>query len=219
MTDEPGQPEPGAIRASDAEREAVVERLRVATTEGRLTLGELTERTGAAYTATTRGELVPITADLPDDPASPAAPAPPAPRAADKEWVVAVMGDSRRQGRWRVERPLAAVAVMGDVVLDLRGAEVPRGEVQITAVAVMGDVKVYVPDGVDVQLSGIAVMGDKKLAVREAPPGQPAPRVVVTATVVMGDVKVIGDAYAEPPRRTLRAWLGRDDDRDRRAIE
>jgi hypothetical protein len=218
MTDEPGQHErSGEVRASDAEREAVVERLRVATVEGRLTLGELTERTGAAYTATTRGDLVPITADLPAVPGSPAAPARPDARA-DREWVVAVMADSKRQGRWRVERPLVALAVMGDVVLDLRGAEVPRGDVDITATAVMGDVKIYVPDGVDVQLSGIAVMGDKKVKVREAPAGQPAPRVVVRATVVMGDVKVLGDSYAEPARRTLRAWLSRDD-RDRRAIE
>src|SRR5829696_3751506 len=193
MTDEPGQHErSGEVRASDAEREAVVERLRVATVEGRLTLGELTERTGAAYTATTRGDLVPITADLPAVPGSPAAPARPDARA-DREWVVAVMADSKRQGRWRVERPLVALAVMGDV-------------------------KIYVPDGVDVQLSGIAVMGDKKVKVREAPAGQPAPRVVVRATVVMGDVKVLGDSYAEPARRTLRAWLSRDD-RDRRAIE
>jgi hypothetical protein len=34
----------------------------------------------------------------------------------------------------------------------------------------------------------------------------------------MGDVKVVGDADAEPARRTLRAWITRDD-RDRRAIE
>jgi Domain of unknown function (DUF1707)/Cell wall-active antibiotics response 4TMS YvqF len=195
----------------------VVEQLRVATVEGRLTLSELTERTEAAYTATTRGELVPITADLPAVSGSPAAPTLPTARA-DREWVVAVMGDSKRQGRWRVERPLAAFAVMGDVVLDLRGAEVPHGEVDVTATAVMGDVKIYVPDGVDVQLSGIAVMGDKKVAVREAPAGQPAPKVVVKATAIMGDVKVIGDSYAEPARRTLRVWLTRDD-RDRRAIE
>jgi predicted membrane protein len=107
---------------------------------------------------------------------------------------------------------------MGDVVLDLRGAEVPQGKVDITATAVMGDIKIHVPDGVDVQLSGIAVMGDKKVQVREAPAGQAAPRVVVRATVVMGDVKVLGDSSAEPARRTLRAWLTRDD-RDRRAIE
>jgi hypothetical protein len=218
MSDEPGQLSPsGEVRASDAEREAVVERLRVATVEGRLTLSELTERTEAAYTATTRGDLVPITADLPTVSGSPAAPTPSTARAG-REWVVAVMGDSKRRGRWRVERPLAAVAVMGDVMLDLRGAEVPRGDVDITATAVMGDVKIFVPDGVDVQLSGIAVMGDKKVEVREAPAGQTAPKVVVKATAIMGDVKVIGDSYAEPARRTLRAWLTRDD-RDRRAIE
>ena len=218
MSDERQQPDPsGAVRASDAEREAVVERLRVATVEGRLTMGELTERTEAAYTATTRGELVAITADLPAAADPSAVPARPADRGG-REWVVAVMGDSRRQGRWRVEGPLAAVAVMGDVVLDLRSAEVPGGDVDLVATAVMGDVKVYVPDGVDVELSGVAVMGDKQVQVREAPPGQPAPRVVVRATVVMGDVKIIGDSYAEPARRTLRGWLSRDD-RDRRAIE
>ena len=218
MTDEAGEHNrSGEVRASDAEREAVVERLRVATVEGRLTLSELTERTEAAYTATTRGDLVPITADLPAASGSPAVPARPD-VGADREWVVAVMGDSKRQGRWRVERPLVAVAIMGDVVLDLRGAEVPRGDVHITATAIMGDVKVYVPDGVDVQLSGIAVMGDKRVMVREAPVGQTAPRVVVKATVIMGDVKVLGDSSAEPVRRTLRAWLTRDDP-DRRAIE
>jgi hypothetical protein len=71
---------------------------------------------------------------------------------------------------------------------------------------------------VDVQLSGIAVMGDKQVQVREAAAGQTVPKVVVRATVVMGDVKVLGDSYAEPARRTLRAWLTRDDG-DRRAIE
>jgi len=219
VTDEPGQLNPsGDVRASDAEREAAVERLRVATAEGRLTLTELTERTEAAYTATTRGELARIMADLPAVSGSAATPTWPAARAADREWVVAVMGDTKRQGRWRVERPLAALAVMGDVVLDLRGAEVPQGQVDITATAVMGDVKIYVPDGVDVQLSGIAVMGDKKVKVRAAPPGQQSPKVLVKATVIMGDVKVIGDSYAEPARRTLRAWLTRDD-HDRRAIE
>jgi hypothetical protein len=50
MTDEAGQRDPsGKVRASDAEREAVVERLRVATAEGRLTFGELAERTEAAW--------------------------------------------------------------------------------------------------------------------------------------------------------------------------
>ena len=55
-------------RASDAEREAVVARLRNAAGEGRLTVDELDERIDAAYAAKTRAELEPLTADLPDTP-------------------------------------------------------------------------------------------------------------------------------------------------------
>jgi Domain of unknown function (DUF1707) len=55
----------------------VAERLRRAAAEGRLDPQELEERLGAAYAARTRGELVPLTTDLPVAPA----PAPPAPRA------------------------------------------------------------------------------------------------------------------------------------------
>ena len=41
----------GLQRASDAERERAVGRLREAATEGRLTLEELADRTGLAYGA------------------------------------------------------------------------------------------------------------------------------------------------------------------------
>jgi hypothetical protein len=61
-----------AQRASDAEREAVAERLRDAAGDGRLDPDELEERLEAAYSARTHGELVPLTSDLPER-----APAPP----------------------------------------------------------------------------------------------------------------------------------------------
>ena len=53
------------LRASDAEREAVVEQLRRHAAEGRIDSEELEERVTAAYAARTHGELVPLTADLP----------------------------------------------------------------------------------------------------------------------------------------------------------
>src|SRR4029079_3727863 len=52
-------------RASDAEREQVVVRLRDASAEGRLTLEELADRTALAYTARSHAELGPLTDDLP----------------------------------------------------------------------------------------------------------------------------------------------------------
>jgi hypothetical protein len=53
------------LRASDAEREAVVARLREHGAAGRLDVVELEERIGAAYAAKTRGELVWLLEDLP----------------------------------------------------------------------------------------------------------------------------------------------------------
>jgi Domain of unknown function (DUF1707) len=54
------------LRASQAERERVVERLRVHAGEGRLDLSELEQRIEAAYGAKTRGELAELLADLPE---------------------------------------------------------------------------------------------------------------------------------------------------------
>jgi Flp pilus assembly protein TadB len=54
------------VRASDAEREQVAHVLRTAMGEGRLTLDEGEQRLAAVYAATYRQDLVPLTADLPD---------------------------------------------------------------------------------------------------------------------------------------------------------
>jgi hypothetical protein len=61
MTDRP-------IRASDKERESVVDVLRDAYTEGRLTLEEFEERTSAAYASKTWSDLRELTGDLPVEP-------------------------------------------------------------------------------------------------------------------------------------------------------
>jgi hypothetical protein len=61
MTDRP-------IRASDQERESVVDVLRDAYTDGRLTFDEFEERTAAAYAAKTWTDLGLLTSDLPAQP-------------------------------------------------------------------------------------------------------------------------------------------------------
>ena len=71
---------PVAMRASDADRDAVVSDLSEHFQAGRLTATELDERTGRALTARTWGELTELAADLPA--LRPAAP--PATPAADK---------------------------------------------------------------------------------------------------------------------------------------
>src|SRR5579859_4487490 len=56
------------IRASDVDREVVVSTLREAYTAGRLTLEEFDERTTAAYSSKTWGDLRMLTVDLPSQP-------------------------------------------------------------------------------------------------------------------------------------------------------
>lgn len=56
-----------SLRASDADRERIVEILRQHSVEGRLTSDEFEERMAAAYDAKTMGALAELTVDLPVD--------------------------------------------------------------------------------------------------------------------------------------------------------
>ncbi|QLY34864.1 DUF1707 domain-containing protein [Nocardia huaxiensis] len=59
------------MRASDADREQIVARLKTAMDEGRLTLHEFDERLQRVYSARTYGELAPVLSDLPAQRVSP----------------------------------------------------------------------------------------------------------------------------------------------------
>ncbi len=62
----------GHLRVSDEDRERMVDFLKTAFVQGRLSLGELAHRTGQALEARTRAQLTAVTADIPVVPAPPA---------------------------------------------------------------------------------------------------------------------------------------------------
>ena len=68
-----------ALRASDADREAVAQQLRVASVDGRIDSDELEERLSQVYAARWVGELDRIVADVVPPPPPVPAPPPPAP--------------------------------------------------------------------------------------------------------------------------------------------
>jgi Domain of unknown function (DUF1707) len=68
---------PGQMRASDADRDAVVAALSENFQAGRLTTEELEDRTGLALAARTLGQLDELTADLPAPQPAPTGPAAP----------------------------------------------------------------------------------------------------------------------------------------------
>jgi hypothetical protein len=78
------------MRASDADRQHVIERLRTALDEGRLKMDEYLDRMGHASEAVTYGDLAPLCADLPETGSvAPRQPASPVPAAAPASQPVA----------------------------------------------------------------------------------------------------------------------------------
>lgn len=76
--DEPTRDFPqGAIRVSDAERDAAVAELGQHYRDGRLTVEEFDERSGQAFAAKTGDQLHALFADLPSSQVAPAMPSPP----------------------------------------------------------------------------------------------------------------------------------------------
>jgi Domain of unknown function (DUF1707)/Cell wall-active antibiotics response 4TMS YvqF len=169
------------VRASDAERDRTVERLRDAAAEGRLTFEELADRIGVASAATHQAELERVTSDLP----APAAVAAPTIEFAHSS----VTGDLERKGAWVVPERSRWQAVFGDVRLDLREARVGASVVTIEVASVFGDIDLLVPEGIAVEVRVRTILGDVRQEAGDAADSG-APRVVVTGWSVFGDVKV-----------------------------
>jgi hypothetical protein len=74
-----GAPDHGRLRASDADREQVIDALKVAFVQGRLTKDELDTRAGWTFASRTYAELTAITVDIAAPPLEPRPPRP-APR-------------------------------------------------------------------------------------------------------------------------------------------
>ncbi|MDH6226766.1 hypothetical protein M2169_003736 [Streptomyces sp. MJP52] len=195
------------LRAGDADRERVAERLRDALAEGRLDMDEFQERLDVVYRAKTYGELEPVTRDLPapGGPAVSMAKRPAPASGAEPDWSsritggegssdrgIAVMSGFQRVGRWVAPRRFNAVAVMGGGVIDLRDAYFAGREVVVNCVAVMGGVEIVVPPGVEVVMRGTGLMGGFDHDARgDFPAPDPgAPRVVVTGFAFWGGVGV-----------------------------
>jgi hypothetical protein len=167
------------VRASDAERNTTVERLRDAAAEGRLTLEELADRIEAASGAVMRSELDALLADLPA-----ALPA----QIADSREVKAA-GDVKRSGAWVVPAESRYTSWMGNIKLDLREALISSYEVRIHAWTLFGNVDLLVPEGVQVDVQASARIGQLKQKA-DAPPVPGAPRIVLTGGTVFGDIKI-----------------------------
>jgi Domain of unknown function (DUF1707)/Cell wall-active antibiotics response 4TMS YvqF len=162
-------------RASDAEREQAVARLRDASAEGRLTLEELAERTALAYGARSHAELEPLTADLPESGA--ATPAVPAARPR-RRWLVGAFAPVSRSGRRAFGERNVVISIFAPARLDLRQAQLPAGEAVLTVFSLFGPVFVTVPEHIDVDASVVALLAPVQEGTSgDVPPHAPQVRI------------------------------------------
>jgi hypothetical protein len=178
------------LLASDADREAAAERLRIGMGDGRLTVEELEQRLTAAYQARTRAELDLLVADLPSGPApapqSAGSPVPVRPGGGGTGWVVSVMGRTRRTGRWRLARRCQVVNVMGRTVLDLAEAELAADRVAVNVFSVMGKTRITVPESLTVEVSRVGLMAHHDIDLGAASTAPSGPVLRVRLISIMG---------------------------------
>jgi hypothetical protein len=192
-------PAPVELRASHADRDRVVEVLRVAAGDGRLTADELDERLEAALSARTLTELAQLTTDLPATAGH--APSPAVPAAKDFARIECGSGSARRDGRWVVPQRMEVRVTSGSVKLDFTQATITQPVLYLDAEVNSGHLLLVTRPGVVVDADDVAVnSGEVKVRVR----GQAVP--VVLRVEVTGKVKS-GTLKARPRRRTLWQWL------------
>lgn len=184
------------LRASDDERERTVALLREHSVAGRLTLEELTERTAAAYAATTRAELEQVRRDLPAEESVPA------PRKSPTSSLFSIFSSSGRDGRIRLRGRLTCVAVFGSIDLDLRQATIEGDDVSVVAVCVFGSANVFVPEGLEVELSGLSLFGHKGTNGSDPSPVPGTPLIRIEAYAIFGSI----DIWRVPVRWATRTW-------------
>jgi len=189
------RPGPGDLRASDADRELVISLLNEAAGDGRITMAEHADRSARALAARTLGELTRLTADLTPPSGQPI-------RLYPGRAVTAILARERREGRWVVPDALAVTAILGDVLLDLRGAVLQSQRVTIHATVLGGQIRLIAPAGVIVEMAGRSLLGIRSIRGRGAAGASPGAAVIEVRTLALGGaVKVV------TPRRPR--WRGR----------
>ena len=155
-------PSPPALRASDADRDRVIELLRAAVADGRLDPAEFDERLDTALRARTIDALARLTADLIAVPGSAGALTPPlagtpAEPAAELLTINEKHGSVRRDGRWTLPHRLALHTAWCDVMLDLTSAVRSGPELIIEMRVRGGDVELVLAPGMVVDANELAV--------------------------------------------------------------
>jgi hypothetical protein len=183
-----------------------------------MTVEEFERRVDTAHQAATIEELRELLRDLPGG-GLPVVATPGASAEAARGWsiaradnvretsyAVAILGGTRRIGRWTPARVNNAIAFCGGAELDFREAVLPPGVTELRVYAMWGGVEVIVPPGLNVECDGVGIMGGFEYSPGSSAPANPGtPTLRVTGVALMGGVEVtvrhLGESGRDARRR------------------
>ncbi|WP_405925594.1 DUF1707 domain-containing protein [Streptomyces sp. NBC_00035] len=189
------------LRAGHADRDRVVDVLRIAAGDGLLTADELDERLEAALSARTLSELTALTADLPPVPATVGGAGAEAKDLIRIEQVLS--GAVERVGRWVVPRRLELEVTFCKVTLDFTDAVITHDTLQVDVSMTGKTLTLITRPGVVVDTDGLQLV-HTRVKDRRTPTNPDTP---VTLRVELVGKKTHGRVVVRPTRRTFGQWL------------
>lgn len=184
------------LRASDVEREHVIDLLQRAVGQGMLDLDEFSERTDAVLAALTRSELNAVLLDLPDL-------LPDEPVVTDVLVLRSMLSEVRRSGKWLVPARLLISSRLGATRLDFTEAVLAQPHVIVELAVTGGLIELRVPRRATVLTTGVRVTGGRVVdRCRPTVNRQAEPRFVLGGRLLAGEVRIVRPRWWRGLRRS-----------------
>ncbi|MGY5058464.1 DUF1707 SHOCT-like domain-containing protein [Streptomyces sp. 900105755] len=188
------------LRASHADRDRVVDVLRIAAGDGLLTADELDERLEAALSARTGRELAVLTADLPAVSTSTGT------AVAEVKDVLRIegihSGAVRHEGQWVVPRRLELATAWCSVTLDFTRAVITQDTLRIDMNTTGKKLTLITKPGITVDTGALSLV-HSKIKIRQAPNH----RTPITLRVELVGTTTHGRIVVRGARRRFGQWL------------
>jgi hypothetical protein len=172
------------LRASDAEREYVIDLLQRAVGQGMLDLDEFGQRTDIALAARTRAELNRVLLDLP---------IPDQPLRTETDDVLVLrstLSEVSRRGNWRVPSRVLIISRLGSTKLDFTEAEFSSAQVTVELAVTGGSVDLLVSPTTTVLTTAVTTIGGQIVERRQPMGALGDPVLVLAGKVRAGEVRI-----------------------------
>lgn len=201
----------------DLEKEQVVQALCAHYAQDHLSTGELEARFDRIYKSTSRSQLDTVLQGLPTLARTGVASAPMyqvgstrGAQPTSEQRYLAVFSGVKKEGAWSPAPNIAAKIVFGNIVLDLRDADLPAEGLTIDLDVLFGDAEILLPPGVGADVDCSVIAGSVVDNAQRALPGAPVVR--VRGSAVFGAItvktKLPKPARLESWRQQIRGLLG-----------